>query len=433
MDYKETLEYLYNSMPMFQQIGSKAYKEGLANTYALDNYFDHPHRKYRTIHVAGTNGKGSCSHTLAAILQEAGYKTGLYTSPHLIDFRERIRINGKCIPEDYIIRFVGKYRSFFEPLYPSFFELTTAMAFLYFAEENVDIAVIEVGLGGRLDCTNVIIPDLSIITNISFDHVRQLGDSLTKIAVEKAGIIKPGIPVIIGESTPETKTVFTRYARENNAPVIFAENENELIGIDEDNNGNRVYQTKDFGTIHSELGGLCQIKNTKTILSAVKRLIQTGYHIAVNDIAEGFAHVTGLTGLMGRWQKLRDHPAIICDTGHNIAGISDIVEQLNSQSYHTLRIIFGIAGDKDVNGILSLLPTDAAYYFTQAGVKRALPADKLKFRASACHLRGNDYPDVISAVKAAQEESLPEDLIFVGGSSFIVADLLSGRDALDLH
>lgn len=417
MDYQNTLTYLYNSVPMFQQVGGSAYKEGLENTRLLDKHLGHPHRSFRSIHVAGTNGKGSCSHTLAAILQEAGYRVGLYTSPHLIDFRERIRINGVPVPEDYVVRFVEKERTFFEPLHPSFFELTTAMAFRYFADEKVDVAVIEVGLGGRLDCTNIIRPDLCIITNISFDHTQYLGDTLAKIAGEKAGIIKNGIPVVIGETTPETKPVFIAKAKEVNAPIFFAE-ENKC---------------EDYAGVESELKGLYQIKNTRTLLTALPLLKKEGYHIDTSSVHSGFAHVCELTGLMGRWQKLQDAPTLICDTGHNVGGITYIVEQLEQQSYRRLQIIIGMVNDKDVSGVLALLPKDAVYYFTKASVKRALPEEELQRLAAAAGLLGNCYPDVPSAVRAAQEKSLPEDFIFVGGSSFIVADLLANRDALNLH
>ena len=417
MNYKDTLDYLYNSAPLFQQIGAGAYKEGLENTWTLDEHFGHPHRSFRSIHVAGTNGKGSCSHTLAAILQQAGYRVGLYTSPHLTDFRERIRVNGQPVPEAYVIRFVEEERAFFEPLHPSFFELTTAMAFRYFAEERVDVAVVEVGLGGRLDCTNIIRPDLCIITNISMDHVQFLGDTLEKIAGEKAGIIKPDIPVVIGETTPETRPVFLKKAKEVGAPVHFAEEEAPDMHPDWE----------------YELKGLCQEKNRRTLWAALPLLQEAGYRISEADIREGFAHVVELTGLMGRWQKLQDRPTLVCDTGHNVGGIQYIAEQLRRQACRQLRIVIGMVNDKDVRGVLALLPREAVYYFTQASVKRALPAGQLAALAAEAGLQGTSYPDVPSAVRAAQKESLPEDFIFVGGSTFIVADLLANRDALDLH
>ena len=425
MDYQETLTYLYNSAPLFQQVGSAAYKEGLENTYTLDEYFGHPHRRFRTIHIAGTNGKGSCSHTLAAILQSAGYRVGLYTSPHLVDFRERIRINGTPVSQQFVIEFVEKHRHFFEPLHPSFFELTTAMAFLYFAEQAVDIAVIEVGLGGRLDCTNIIQPDLSLITNISFDHVQFLGNTLAQIAGEKAGIIKPHTPVVIGETTPETKPVFLDKALSVDAPIIIAEEEHLLYNASHEANGNYLYQTADYADLKGELGGLCQEKNTNTLLSALRQLKQTGYRFSETDVRNGFAHVCELTGLQGRWQRLANHPTVICDTGHNVGGIRYIAEQLSRQHYDRLRIVIGMVNDKDIRGVLALLPTDASYYFTQASVKRALPAEEVQKQASAFGLKGNAYPNVKIALKEALAQSGPQDLIFIGGSSFIVADLLA--------
>lgn len=425
MTYQETLNYLFDSAPMFQQVGKAAYKEGLENTNLLDEHFGHPHRKFRTIHIAGTNGKGSCSHTLAAILQSAGYKTGLYTSPHLIDFRERIRINGKPIPEEEVIRFVEKERAFFEPLHPSFFELTTAMAFNYFAEQQVDIAVIEVGLGGRLDCTNIIVPELSIITNISMDHMQFLGNTLDKIAAEKAGIIKPGIPVVIGETTPETRPVFLAKAREENAPIHFAEDIHPLLSALPQSRGGFLYQTSDYPNLQGQLGGFCQEKNTNTLLTALSVLHERGIQFTEFDVRKGFAHVCELTGLMGRWQRLGEHPTLICDTGHNVGGIQYIVEQLRQQPCDTLRIVFGMVNDKDINGVLELLPRQAVYYFTQASVKRAMPVHDLQALAANHGLDGRCYDSVETALRQAREEAGANDCLFVGGSSFIVADLLT--------
>jgi dihydrofolate synthase/folylpolyglutamate synthase len=425
MDYKETIEYLFNSAPLFQNIGAGAYKEGLYNTKVLDEHFAHPHLSFKTIHVAGTNGKGSCSHTIASVLQEAGYKVGLYTSPHLVDFRERIRVNGKPISEQYVIDFVEHERAFFEPLHPSFFELTTAMAFKFFADEKVDVAVIEVGLGGRLDCTNIITPDVSIITNISFDHVQFLGDTLAKIASEKAGIIKPNIPVVIGETTPETKPVFISKAEEQNAPIIFAEEQDEVMGECLLAKGGFDYQTKTFGLITAELGGLCQTKNTRTIIEALKQLIGKGYRITQQNVADGFVSVCKNTGLMGRWQKLSDKPKVICDTGHNVGGIQYIVKQLELQEYDNLRIVMGMVNDKDISTVLSMMPKHAVYYFTQASVKRAMPCRDFKAKAAGYGLEGDAYPTVRQAYEAALHDASQNDLVFVGGSSFIVADLLS--------
>lgn len=424
MNYEETLDYLYNSAPLFQHIGKDAYKEGLENTYLLDEHFNHPHRQFRTIHIAGTNGKGSCSHTLAAILQAAGYKTGLYTSPHLIDFRERIRINGTPVSKEYVTDFVEKHRAFFEPLHPSFFELTTAMAFHYFAQEQVDVAIIEVGLGGRMDCTNIIRPDLCVITNISFDHVQFLGNTLAKIAGEKAGIIKENIPVVIGETTPETKPVFIDRAKEVNAPIYFAEEEQLLQTSGINKEGKRIYQTADYTDLEGELGGLCQLKNTNTLLTAIRLLKQTGYQFTEDNVRKGFSQVCRLTGLMGRWQKLESDPTLVCDTGHNVGGITYIVEQLRHQKYEQLHIVMGMVNDKDISGVLAILPKDAIYYFTKANVKRALSEKELQSMALQSGLHGNTYPNVETAVTAAKEKAGKNDFIFVGGSSFIVADLL---------
>ena len=418
MNYQDTLEYLYNSAPMFQQVGAGAYKEGLENTRALDAHFRHPHEHFRSLHIAGTNGKGSCSHTLAAILQSAGYRVGLYTSPHLVDFRERIRVNGQPISEDYVIRFVEEERAFFEPLFPSFFELTTAMAFKYFADEKVDVAVVEVGLGGRLDCTNIIHPDLCIITNISLDHTQFLGHTLAQIAGEKAGIIKPGIPIVIGETTPETRPVFYQKAQEEGAPIHWAEEEGH---------------ENDYPGLSFELKGLYQEKNRRTLLTALPILKEIGYRLTENDIRQGFAHVVELTGLMGRWQKLQDSPTLICDTGHNTGGIAYIAQQLRAQPCHRLHIVLGMVNDKDIRGVLALLPHEADYYFTQASVKRALPADELARLGTEAGLKGEAFANVPAAVRAAQKRSLPEDFIFVGGSTFVVADLLSNRNALNLY
>lgn len=425
MTYEETLHYLYTSTPLFQNVGKDAYKEGLENTYELDKHFGHPHKRFKTIHIAGTNGKGSCSHTLAAILQSAGYKTGLYTSPHLVDFRERIRVNGTPVPKDYVTLFVEENRSFFEPLHPSFFELTTAMAFKYFAEQHVDVAIIEVGLGGRLDCTNIITPDMCIITNISFDHTQFLGNTLEKIAKEKAGIIKSGIPVVIGETSTETRTVFQNKAAETHAPITFAEDESLVEDWKTGTDGYRIYQTKDYADLEGELGGLYQIKNTNTILTAVRQLKQIGYTITEQDVRNGFANVCKLTGLMGRWQTIETSPKVICDTGHNVGGISYIVEQLKHETYKHLHIVIGMVNDKDISGVLSLLPKDAYYYFTQASVKRALPAEEMAQKAYAANLQGSYYDNVQTALEAAKAKADKDDLIFVGGSSFIVADLLT--------
>ena len=424
MTYEETVTYLYNCAPPFQQVGGAAYKEGLSTTLALDNHLGNPHRKYRTIHVAGTNGKGSTSHTIAAVLQASGYKVGLYTSPHLIDFRERMRVNGIPAPQEYVVDFVERHKAFFEPLQPSFFELTTAMAFNYFAEQEVDVAVIEVGLGGRLDCTNIIKPDLCVITNISKDHTQFLGNTLRDIAGEKAGIIKSGIPVVIGETTSETKPVFSAKATEVGAPIIFADDEMELRDATPCGNGFE-YDTKEYGTLHGELGGFCQEKNANTILAAIRQLKSMGYHIDIESLRKGFTNVTSLTGLMGRWQKISGHPMTVCDAGHNIGGIEYIVRQLQAQECDTLRIVFGMVSDKDITAVLAMMPKSATYYFTQASIQRAMPAAELQEKASAFGLTGDHYPNVKTALEAAKADCNANDFIFVGGSCFIVADLLA--------
>ena len=417
MNYQETTEYLFNSTPVFEKIGAKAYKPGLQTTFALDDHFGHPHQKYKTIHIAGTNGKGSCSHTLAAILQSQGYKVGLYTSPHLVDFRERIRVNGECVPEQYVIDFVEENRAFFEPLHPSFFELTTAMALKYFAEQEVDYAVIEVGLGGRLDCTNIITPILSIITNISFDHTQFLGNTLAEIAGEKAGIIKPGVPVVIGEYLPETRPVFENKAKAENAPILFAQ----------DFDVTRL-ENSEPSDVDMELKGSYQERNKKTILTALHILRQK---LAISDeaIREGFAHVCELTGLRGRWEKLNDTPLTICDTGHNLAGWSYLAPQINAVKAETKHIVFGMVDDKDVAHVLQLLKEKlenrVKYYWTQPSTKRAIPVEKLSELALKLGLHGSLYHSVKEAYNAALENAEKGDFVFVGGSSYVVADLLS--------
>ena len=431
MTYQETVTYLFNSAPLFQQVGSAAYKEGLENTHLLDEHFGHPHRHFKTIHVAGTNGKGSCSHTLAAILQASGLKVGLFTSPHLIDFRERIRVNGEMMSEQAVIDFVEEHRSFFEPLHPSFFELTTALAFKHFAEQEVDVAVVEVGLGGRLDCTNIITPELCVITNISFDHVMYLGNTLAKIASEKAGIIKTGVPVVVGETVDETRSVFEQKAGEVGAPIVFAEEARPIINHQFNINGGIDYETSHYGYIHGELGGACQVKNTATILCAVEQLQGRGFHIKKEDVRVGFANVCKMTGLMGRWQTLQETPRVVCDTGHNVGGFEWISRQLaleKDKRYNVggkMRIVFGMVNDKDISGVLALLPKDAIYYFCQASVQRALPHEEIKAEAAKYDLRGQDFPAVSEAYKTALGEAGADDFIYVGGSSFVVADLLA--------
>lgn len=400
MNYQETLEYLFVKTPAFQQKGETAYKPGLANVMELDDFYGNPHKRFKTIHIAGTNGKGSVSHTLAAILQSAGYKVGLYTSPHLKDFSERIRINGKPISEQYVIDFVREAEEIIDRLNPSFFEITTLMAFTYFAHENVDIAVIETGLGGRLDSTNIISPILSVVTNVSFDHVNLLGDTLEKIAFEKAGIIKKGIPAVVGEMPLGLRPIFT----EKTEKVVFAED--------------TAYSDYEF-----ELKGYCQEKNKKTILCAVE-LLKNELNIKEENIAEGLKNVVELTSLMGRWQKLSSSPLIIADTGHNVAGMQYIVSQIADIKAENKRLVIGMVGDKDITSMLKLLPKDAIYYFCNAQIPRALPAEELKRKASEFGLKGNAYPSVSDALDSAKHDASTNDFIFVGGSNFTVAEII---------
>ena len=429
MTYQEATTYLFTAAPLFQNIGAGAYKEGLSNTHLLDEHFHHPHQSYRTIHVGGTNGQGSTSHTLAAILQSQGYRVGLYTSPHLVDFRERIRVNGKMISKKRVIEFVEYLTS--SPLGEieggySFFELATALAFQYFAEQKVDVAVIEVGLGGRLDCTNIIHPDLSIITNISFDHVQFLGNTLPKIASEKAGIIKNNVPAIIGEAgEDDVRAIFQKEAEKVKTELIFAEEENELIDFSHSFSNGYVYKTKSYGELHGELSGYCQEKNIRTILAAVKVLNRLGYNIGSDAVKEGVANVCKLTGLMGRWQTISKQPLTICDTGHNVGGMQYITRQLQETPHQRLHIIIGMVSDKDINTVLSMLPKDATYYFTQASVKRAMPAEQFAEIAQKHNLHGTCYANVGSAYSAARQNAHENDIIFVGGSTFIVADMLN--------
>lgn len=428
MTYDETIQYLFNSAPLFQHVGGAAYKEGLSTTHILDAHFNHPHNQYKTIHIAGTNGKGSCAHTIAAILQHTGLKVGLYTSPHLVDFRERIRINGEMMPQQYVIDFVEEERSFFEPLHPSFFELTTALAFKYFAEQHVDVAVIEVGLGGRLDCTNIISPILSIITNISFDHTQFLGNTLAQIASEKAGIIKHKVPVIIGECNAETRSVFEHKAHEVEAPILFAEDNKEVLSSEfSDLYGHKLrhYTTRSFGDIYGELTGECQIKNTNTILCALHSLSKI-FSVTHEDITYAFEHVCEMTVLRGRWQILQERPTIICDTGHNTGGWQYLAHQLAqiATSGNKLHIVFGMASDKDIERVMSTLPHEACYYWTKASVKRATSEQTIANIATKYDLHGKTYSNVAEAYEAAVNNASTNDYIYVGGSSFIVADLL---------
>ena len=429
MNYEETLDYLFAQLPMFHRIGAAAYKANLDNTHAICEFLDHPENKFRSIHIAGTNGKGSTSHMLAAILQSAGYKTGLYTSPHLIDFRERIRINGEMISKDAVVEFVEKYKTQFEKVQPSFFEWTVGLAFDYFANEKVEIAVIETGLGGRLDSTNVITPLLSVITNISWDHANLLGDTLKKIAAEKAGIIKNEIPVVIGEVREETAVVFTDKAASVSAPIVFAE---VLLRAEQkettapDRQVFSIYAGKQllFDSLEIDLAGHYQRKNILTVIESILKLNENGFRIEEEHIRVGLGNVRGLTGLMGRWQTLSDSPRIVCDVGHNEDGIREILNQLALLSYDRLHIVFGVVNDKDVTSILKLLPVNARYYFCKANLPRALGQQELKKQAQSFGLKGEAYDTVYDAFLAAKNAAENSDFVFIGGSTFVVAEIL---------
>lgn len=424
MDYQETLNWLFAQLPMYQREGQAAYKANLDNTLQLDEYFGHPHRQFKTIHIAGTNGKGSVSHMLASILQEAGYKTGLYTSPHLKDFRERIKINGEMVSKDYVIDFVEQNKELFAGIRPSFFEMTVAMAFKYFADQQVDIAVIEVGLGGRLDSTNIIQPLASVITNISFDHMALLGNTLEKIAGEKAGIIKNDTPAIIGTRDPEYDFVFTRKAAECHAPIEFA-SDNWQVASNEDCSYNLTHNTGwHFDHLQSELKGIYQRKNIPAVLETIPALRSRGLKITDKQICTGIAKVITNTGLFGRWQTLSNQPLTICDTGHNIDGITEITRQLKTCRYKQLHFIIGMVNDKDIDSVLHILPTDAIYYFCKASIPRAMNEEILANQARAIGLQGNCYPTVAEAYAAARHNASPEDMIYIGGSTFVVAEVI---------
>ena len=422
-EYNDAIEFLYTSMPMFQRVGASAYKPGLDTVKLLDEKFGTPHKNYLTIHIAGTNGKGSTAHTLAAILQSAGYRVGLYTSPHLVDFRERIRVNGRMISRDAVVDFVNRYRAMSLECYPSFFELTMTMAFEYFAREKVDIAVIETGLGGRLDSTNIITPILSVITNISFDHTAFLGNTLESIASEKAGIIKPSVPVVIGEAQGSVREVFLQKANEQKAPIYFAEDVAPFDSIEPLQDG-LLYKNTPYGDIIGELMGDCQPKNAATILTALPLLAECGIKVSAQSVKDGFAHVGSLTGLMGRWMTLHRNPHVVCDTGHNVGGWQYLSRRLKSID-GTLHMIIGFVNDKDVSHILEMMPKTARYYLTNAQIERAMPVAQLAEIATECGLVGEQFPSVEDAYNAALANASTEDTIFIGGSTFIVADLLS--------
>jgi len=436
MKYEEAIDFLFNRTANFELQGVAGYKEGLGNSLALDEHYGHPHEHFRCIHIAGTNGKGSVSHSIAALLQVFGYRVGLYTSPHLLDFSERIRVNGQPVPHDYVADFVDKGKDFFESVNASFFEITTAMAFKYFKDVNIDIAVIEVGLGGRLDSTNIISPVLSIITNISLDHTQLLGTSIEQIAMEKGGIIKPGVPVVIGEATPETRMVFDALAQEAKAPIVYAEDEQEIVSSTVAPEG-RIYKAKHLGEFKGELQGDYQEKNMNTVVVAMHQLVNLGYMCDCIDpdnnrkiqleMCEALQNVSTITGLMGRWQVVRRSPLVVCDTGHNIGAWKYLSKQIESVKCKHLRIVFGMVEDKDVYGVMNLLPKNATYYYTKGSTKRAFPETSLKVFGDQFGLQGECYPGVKEAYQAAISGASSDDFIFVGGSNYIVADFLKSR------
>lgn len=424
MNYNETLEWLFAQLPMYQREGQAAYKANLDNTLKLDEHFGAPHRQFKTIHVGGTNGKGSVSHMLASVLQTAGYKTGLYTSPHLKDFRERIKINGEMISEQYVIDFVEQNKSLFAGIKPSFFEMTVAMAFKYFADQQVDIAVIEVGLGGRLDSTNIITPLASVVTNISFDHMALLGDTLEKIAGEKAGIIKPDVPAIIGTRDAATDFVFINKARERRTSIDFASD-----NWSEERTPDNTYNLKNkqgitFNDLHPDLKGLYQRKNIPTVIETILHLREQGIKITDQAVHEGIANTIRYTGLLGRWQELSRVPYTVCDTGHNIDGLTEIVAQLKTCKYERLHFVMGMVNDKDVDSVLHILPKDAIYYFCKASIPRAMDEHILAEKAAGNDLRGKTYPTVAEAYAAAKEAANRNDMIYIGGSTFVVAEVV---------
>ena len=427
MNYQETLDYLFEQLPMFSRIGTSAYKKDLTNTIALCESLGNPQNKFKSIHVAGTNGKGSTSHMLAAVLQTAGYTTGLYTSPHLKDFRERIKVNGQVCDEQFVIDFTKRIQLLIKEIEPSFFEITVAMAFEYFVEQKVDVAIIEVGLGGRLDSTNIIIPELSVITNIGWDHMNLLGNSLESIAVEKAGIIKENVPVVIGEYLHETKNIFSEKALEKNAPIVFAQEKRYVV--DWKNSPHQLMvtvadkQTDERTNYYLDLNGIYQTKNLLTVLEALHQLHVQGWNINNDIIQKALSTVKKLTGLHGRWELVKQHPDIVLDVAHNVDGIKQIVEQLETSNYHHIHIVMGMVKDKDVEHVLALLPTSASYYFTNAQIPRALEAENLKHKAEGFGLIGNSFADVNIALQNALQHAEINDLIIVCGSVFVVGEV----------
>jgi len=426
--YKHTLHWLFNQLPMYQRVGRSAYKADLVTTEQLDAYFGHPHKQFRTIHVAGTNGKGSVAHMLASVLQAAGYKVGLYTSPHLRDFRERIKIDGKPVDEQQVVNFVHTHKAIFEDLHPSFFEMTVAMAFQLFKEARVEVAVVEVGMGGRLDSTNIIRPDLSIITNISLDHTQFLGTDKRAIAGEKAGIMKPGVPVVIGTDDPELREVFVQKAQEVGAPVYFAHDCLQVLPkMGEAGLQHFVVEQHEASQtiphqVSLDLLGSYQRENLRTALAALTLLDE--YALTQQHVTQGLMTVVPSTGLLGRYQWLSRNPGILCDTGHNEAGLKEVLEQLQKERFDALHIVLGVVNDKSIETILPMFPNHATYYFTQANIPRALSAQELEAKAKRIGLEGSSYASVAEALTVAKSKAKSSDLIFIGGSTFVVAEIL---------
>ncbi len=436
MNYKQTVHYLYSQLPLFTRVGQSAYKANLDNTIELCSRLGNPQHKFKSVHIAGTNGKGSTSHMLAAVLQTAGYKTGLYTSPHLKDFRERIRINGAMISEEEVIAFVAAHQGDFDEVSPSFFEMTVALAFDFFAREKVDIAIIEVGLGGRLDSTNIITPLLSIVTNIGWDHMNILGDTLQLIAAEKAGIIKPNIPVIIGEYQPEVAGIFIEKANLEKSKIMFAsellsEVEHHLSAGEDEHLLEVTLKSLDISvfrlpevSFHLDLTGTYQVKNLKTVVLAVRELRMNGFEISEGHLKSALSKVGPLTGLHGRWETLSKHPLTICDTGHNPEGIQEVLKNIAAVKFDQLHFVIGMVNDKDLSKILGKLPANAIYYFCKPDIPRGLEAESLKLKAESFGLHGEAYTSVKEALWSAQQNAGENDLVFVGGSTFVVAEAI---------
>lgn len=427
--YEETLAFLFSQLPMFQRIGKAAYKANLDNTLKLDKYFSFPHRSFKTLHIAGTNGKGSVAHMLASVLQEAGIKTGLYTSPHLKDFTERIRVNGETVTKEYVVSFVEDHKEIIKKLKPSFFELTVAMAFDYFREQEVEVAVIETGLGGRLDSTNIIQPEISVITNIGHDHSEFLGSDLSEIALEKAGIIKPGVPVIVGETQKEVKGVFLKTALKRGSEIYFADQHFRVdytLGTMTGKQKMRILKEGKslYEGLECDLLGTYQLKNIVTVLQSLEILSGRGILTGKDEIYAGLAKVQENTGLLGRWQVLNNSPFTVCDTAHNLEGITEVLEQIKNTAYRKLHIVLGMVDGKDEARILKLFPVEAKYYFTQAKIPRALPVEKLAAAARRAGLAGEVIKDVWDAYMQARANAGPDDMVFIGGSTFVVAEVL---------